>query len=346
MLTREVHLVSRPERWPSADDFRLVEVGLPEPDAGEVVVRNTVMSVDPYMRNRMNDVESYIAPFALDACLDGGAVGEVVESRHPGFTSGDVVLHDAGWREHAVLPAGRLRKLDVTRVPASAYLGVLGMPGLTAYVGLTAVAHVSEGDVVFVSGAAGAVGSVAGQLAKKLGAKTVIGSAGSPEKVEWLRDLGFDEVFNYRDGVGEQLGRCSPFDVYFDNVGGEHLQAALDHISPFGRVAMCGSISGYNESVAGPDNLAQVVTKRLTLRGFIVGDHRDAASEFYRRAPDMVADGSLQYRETFVEGIEHAADALVGLHRGDNTGKMLVRLDPDASVGRTQEGSDVKGRTP
>lgn len=302
MRTREVHLISRPRQWPVHDDFRLVDVELPEPSAGDVVVRNTVMSVDPYMRNRMNDVESYIPPFALGVCLDGGAVGEVLESRHPGFAPGDVVLHDAGWREHVVLPARRLRKLDVTSVPASAYLGVLGMPGLTAYVGLTAVAHVGEGDVVFVSGAAGAVGSVAGQLAKRLGATTVIGSAGSSEKVEWLRGIGFDEVFNYRDGMGEQLGRCSPFDVYFDNVDGEHLQAALDHISPFGRVAMCGSISGYNDSVAGPDNLSHVVTKRLDLRGFIVGDHRDAASEFYRRVPGMVADGSLQYRETVVDG--------------------------------------------
>jgi NADPH-dependent curcumin reductase CurA len=203
--TREVHLVSRPEKWPEKGDFALRVVPLAEPEPGEVVVRNTVMSVDPYMRNRMNVVESYINPFALGACLDGGAIGEVLESRHPGFTVGDVVLHDAGWREHAVLPAGRLRKLDVNGVPASAYLGVLGMPGLTAYVGLTAIANVGEGDVVFVSGAAGAVGSVAGQLAKKLGAATVIGSAGTPQNVAWLRDLGFDEVFNYRDGINRQL---------------------------------------------------------------------------------------------------------------------------------------------
>lgn len=225
-----------------------------------------------------------------------------------------------------MLPAGRLRKLDVSTVPASAYLGILGMPGLTAYVGLTRIAHVREGDVVFVSGAAGAVGSIAGQLAKRLGAAVVIGSAGSPEKVAWLKELGFDEAFNYRDGIAEQLRRCSTFGVYFDNVGGDHLEAALDHIAPFGRVAACGSISGYNEPVAGPSNLSQIVKKRLTIRGFIVDDHRDAASEFYRRVPELVGSGTLQYRETFVEGLDRAVEAFLGLHRGDNIGKMLVRL--------------------
>jgi NADPH-dependent curcumin reductase CurA len=326
--TRELHLVARPTGWPTKEDFRLVEVDLPDPGQGDLLVRNTYMSVDPYMRSRMNATKSYIAPFELDSPMEGGAVGEVVESRHPGFSTGDVVLHNAGWREHAVVGANRARKLDTSRVSASAYLGVLGMPGLTAYVGLTEIAQVREGDSVFISGAAGAVGSAAGQLAKKLGAARVIGSAGSAEKVQWLKDgLGFDEAFNYRDGeVSDLLRQRSAFDVYFDNVGGDHLEAAIGCISDFGRMALCGAISGTNEPVPGPSNMALVVTKRLTLRGFIVGDHREAASEFYRRVPDWVANGDVRHRETVVDGLERAVEAFVGLHRGENTGKMLVRL--------------------
>jgi NADPH-dependent curcumin reductase CurA len=326
--TRELHLVARPTGWPTKEDFRLVEVDLPDPGQGDLLVRNTYMSVDPYMRSRMNATKSYIDPFELDSPMEGGAVGEVVESRHPEFSTGDVVLHNAGWREHAVVGANRARKLDTSRVSASAYLGVLGMPGLTAYVGLTEIAQVREGDSVFISGAAGAVGSAAGQLAKKLGAARVIGSAGSAEKVQWLKDgLGFDEAFNYRDGeVSDLLRQRSAFDVYFDNVGGDHLEAAIGCISDFGRMALCGAISGTNEPVPGPSNMALVVTKRLTLRGFIVGDHREAASEFYRRVPDWVANGDVRHRETVVDGLDRAVEAFVGLHRGENTGKMLVRL--------------------
>jgi NADPH-dependent curcumin reductase CurA len=326
--SREVHLTSRPTGWPTDDDFRVVEVDLPGPRQGELLVRNTYLSVDPYMRGRMNANKSYVDPFELDAPMEGGAVGEVVDSRHPSFSPGDVVLHNAGWREHAVLPASRVRKLDTSRVPASAYLGVLGMPGLTAYVGLTEIAQVREGDSVFISGAAGAVGSTAGQLARKLGAARVIGSAGSEEKVRWLKEsLGFDEAFNYRDGdVSDLLRRHSPFDVYFDNVGGDHLEAAIGCISDFGRMALCGAIAGYNNAVSGPSNMALIVAKRLTLRGFIVGDHREVASEFYRRVPDWVANGDVRHRETVVDGLDRAVEAFVGLHRGENTGKMLVRL--------------------
>ena len=328
--SREIHLAARPQGWPTPDDFRTVDVELPDPGPGEVLVRNTVMSVDPYMRGRMNDVKSYVPPFALDAPLDGGAVGEVVATGSEDLAVGDTVLHQAGWRTHALLPAASVRRVDVSQVPASAYLGALGMPGMTAYVGLTRVAQMREGDTVFVSGAAGAVGSAVGQMARLLGATKVIGSAGSAEKCAWLTDeLGFDVALNYKDApIGRQLREHSPVDVYFDNVGGDHLEAAIFAMADFGRIAACGAIADYNADapVPGPRNMMMFVSKRLTLRGFIVTDHGDAASEFYRRAGAWLADGSLKYRETYVDGLDHAVDAFLGLHRGDNTGKMLVRL--------------------
>src|SRR4051812_29649974 len=270
--SREIHLASRPHGWPTSENFRTVEVDLPDPGQGEVLVRNTFMSVDPYMRGRMNDVKSYVPPFQLDRPLDGGAVGEVVVSNAEGFSEDDLVLHQLGWREHAVLPASHVRKVAADGVPESAFLGVLGMPGLTAYVGLLDVAGMKEGDVVFVSGAAGAVGSLAGQIAKLRG-NTVIGSAGSDAKVAHLtEDLGFDEAFNYKSGpVGRSLAAAAPkgIDVYFDNVGGEHLEAAIGVANRNGRFALCGAISGYNDTkpAPGPRNMMQIVGKRLTLRG-------------------------------------------------------------------------------
>ena len=327
---REIHLASRPNGWPTPDNFRTVDVELPDPEPGQVLVRNTFMSVDPYMRGRMNDVKSYVPPFALDAPLDGGAVGEVVASGSDDLAVGDTVLHQAGWRTHALLPAKAVRRLDVGQVPASAYLGALGMPGLTAYVGLTRIAEVREGDTVFVSGAAGAVGSAVGQIARQLGAAKVIGSAGTAEKCAWLTDdLGFGVALNYKDApIERQLREHSPVDVYFDNVGGDHLEAAIFAMADFGRIAACGAIADYNADapVPGPRNMMMIVSKRLTLRGFIVTDHADAASEFYGRAGAWVADGSLKWQETVVDGLDHAVDAFLGLHRGDNTGKMLVRL--------------------
>lgn len=326
----EIHLASRPHGWPTPENFRTVEVELGDPGPGEVLVRNTFMSVDPYMRGRMNDVKSYVPPFALDAPLDGGAVGEVVASGADDLEPGDTVLHQAGWRTHALLPASAVRRVDATDVPASAYLGVLGMPGLTAYVGLTRIGALQEGETVFISGAAGAVGSTAGQLARLLGAGKVIGSAGSGEKCAWLTDdLGFDVALNYKDApIGRQLREHGPVDVYFDNVGGDHLEAAIFAMADFGRIAACGAIAEYNAEAPapGPRNLMMMVSKRLTLRGFIVTDHGDLAGEFYRRAGAWVADGSLRWRETVVDGLDHAVDAFLGLHRGENTGKMLVRL--------------------
>jgi len=245
---REIHLASRPQGWPTQDNFRTVELELPGPGPGEVLVRNTVMSVDPYMRGRMNDVKSYVPPFAIDVALDGGAVGEVVATGSDDLAVGDVVLHQAGWRTHALLPARAVRRVDVSQVPASAYLGALGMPGMTAYVGLTRIAELKEGDTVFISGAAGAVGSTAGQIARLLGASKVIGSAGSAEKCAWLTDeLGFDVALNYKDApIGRQLREHGPVDVYFDNVGGDHLEAAIFAMADFGPLAACGAIADYN----------------------------------------------------------------------------------------------------
>ena len=308
----------------------LRNVELADPGPGEVLVRNTFASVDPYMRGRMNDVKSYVPPFRIDAPLDGGAVGEVVASGDDGLRVGDTVLHQAGWREHALLPASAVRRVDVSQVPASAYLGVLGMPGLTAYAGLTRVADLQEGDAVLVSGAAGAVGSIAGQMARLMGASKVVGSAGTAEKVAWLTDeLGFDAAVNYKDGpVGKLLAPHAPFDVYFDNVGGDHLEAAMFHLNDNGRVALCGAIAHYNDEkpAPGPRNMMMIVSKRLNLRGFIVTDHADLAPEFFARAGAWVAEGKLSYRETVVDGFEHTVDAFLDLLRGGNTGKMIVKL--------------------
>ncbi len=331
--TREIHLTRRPVGRPVSEDFTLAEVELPDPGPGQVLVRNTVLSVDPYMRGRMNDTESYVAPYALNAAMDGGAVGEVVASEDPSLAVGDTVTHMAGWREHALLDADEARRVDVSRVPGSAYLSVLGMPGLTAYVGLTRIGRLAEGEVVHVSGAAGAVGSLVGQMARLLGASYVTGSAGSPEKVRWLtEDLGFDAAYDYRDGdLTGQLGTALDgrrIDVYFDNVGGDHLEAAIEHMADFGRVAACGAISTYDatEPPPGPRNLTRIVQRRLTVTGFIVGDHRDAASEFYRTVGGWLAEGRLSFRETFVDGLENAVEGFLGLGTGGNTGKMLIRL--------------------
>jgi len=331
-MPRQIVLASRPAGWPTAANFALTEADRPDLADGQVRVRNMFMSVDPYMRGRMNDVTSYVPPFRLGEPLEGGAIGTVIESRSPELNVGDLVLHMLGWREEAVLPARQARKVAVAHgLSPSAYLGVLGMPTLTAYVGLLDIASFKAGEAVFVSGAAGAVGSVAGQIAKLKGAARVIGSAGTDDKVRWLREIGFDAAFNYRAAsVVEQLREAAPhgIDVYFDNVGSDHLDAALVMLKSHGRVAMSGAIAHYNatEPPAGPSNLGLVITKRLTLRGFIVSDHA-------HRMPDMIADvsgwlreGKLTHAETVVEGLDHAPDAFIDLLRGANTGKMIVRV--------------------
>jgi NADPH-dependent curcumin reductase CurA len=329
--SREIQLAARPHGEPVPSDFRLVEVEVPDPGPGQILVRNTYMSVDPYMRGRMRDVKSYVPPFQLDQAMDGGAVGEVLASNAEDIAVGDVVVHQLGWREHAVLDAAHARKVDADGLPESAFLGVLGMPGLTAYAGLLDVAALKDGDVVFVSGAAGAVGSLAGQIAK-LRDHTVIGSAGSPEKVAHLvDDLGFDQAFNYKDGdVTAQLQAAAPkgIDVYFDNVGGDHLQAAIEVLRRDGRVALCGMISNYNNERAavGPTNLMLAVGKRLTLRGFIVTDHAARTRDLFEEVAPAVRDGRIKFRETVVEGLENAPQAFIDLLRGANVGKMVVKL--------------------
>jgi len=331
-MPRQIVLASRPAGWPTPANFALTETDRPALADGQIRVRNLFMSVDPYMRGRMNDVKSYVPPFRLGEPLEGGAIGTVIESRSPDLNAGDMVLHMLGWRDEAVLPARQARKVTVTKgLSPSAYLGVLGMTTLTAYVGLLDIAVFQPGETVFVSGAAGAVGSMAGQIAKLKGAARVIGSAGSEDKVRWLREIGFDAAFNYRAAsVVEQLRETAPggIDVYFDNVGADHLDAALVLLNDHGRVAMSGAIAHYNatEPPVGPSNLGLVITKRLTLRGFIVADHQ-------HRLPDMIADvsgwlreGRLVHAETVVDGLDHAPDAFINLLRGANTGKMIVRL--------------------
>lgn len=327
---RQVRLVSRPVGWPQPDDFRLVEVEVPEPAEGQVLVRNQFISVDPYMRGKMNDVRSYTPPYELDAPMDGGAVGEVIASRSPERAVGDTVVHQSGWRDYAVLDADRTRTVDPTVAPASAYLGVLGGTGFTAWAGVVEIAAMRPGETVFVSGAAGAVGSIAGQVARLRGAARVVGSAGTPGKVSHLLDLGFDAGFDYHDApLRQRLKEAAPdgIDVYFDNVGGEQLEAAIAALNPFGRVAMCGAISTYNatESPPGPRNLALVVGKQLTLRGFIITSYGHLREEFASEMGAWLRAGTIRAEETIVDGIEHAVDAFLGMLAGSNTGKMLVR---------------------
>ena len=331
--SRQINLASRPNGAPVPSDFEVVEVEVGEPGDGDVVVANRFMSVDPYMRGRMNDTKSYVPPFQIGEALQGGAVGEVVESRSDDLAVGDLVVHGLGWREFAVVPAAQTQPASaVDGVSLSANLGVLGMPGLTAYAGLLEVASFEEGDAVFVSGAAGAVGSVVGQIAKLKGASRVIGSAGSDDKVALLTDeLGFDAAFNYKSGsVTKQLLDAAPdgIDVYFDNVGGDHLQAALHALKLHGRVALCGAISVYNntEPAPGPNNLTLAIGKQLTLKGFIVSSYDSMRDEFVNEVGGWLADGSLRYEETVVQGIENAPDAFIGLLDGANTGKMVVEI--------------------
>ena len=334
-VAREIRLVARPQGFPGEDLFELAETAIPDPGEGQLLVRNAYFSVDPYMRPRMNDVRSYVSPFTLGEAMTGGAVGRVVASRHSGFAEGDWVLHGLGWREWALSDGSGMRPIDPAGAPVSLSLGVLGMPGFTAYYGLFELGQPKEGETVLVSGAAGAVGSAAGQMAKIAGCR-VIGSAGSAEKIAWLRELGFDDAFNYREqSVREALAQAAPegIDIYFDNVGGDHLEAAIGALRTYGRVAACGSISRYNdvEATPGPRNMFMVVTKRLRIQGYIISDHYDRFPEFFAKAEEWFRDGRLQYRETVIEGIENAPQAFLGLLRGENLGKMLVKVGPNES---------------
>ena len=332
LRSREIRLAARPQGVPEAADFELAEVEVPDPVDGELLVRNAFVSVDPYMRGRMNEVRSYVPPFAVGEPLTGGAVGQVVASRAEGIDEGAWVVHDLGWREAAIVPAERARAFDPAGAPLATSLGVLGMPGLTAFVGIDDIGQVKEGDTVLVSGGAGAVGSLAGQLARRRGAR-VIGSAGSAAKTAWLDELGFDATFDYHGTPPHKaLRELSPdgIDVYFDNVGGETLEAAIGALNRHGRIVACGSIAGYNATTPqpGPRNLFMVVTKRLRMQGFIVFDHFDRWPAFLGEVAPLVADGSIAHRETIVDGIERAPEAFLALFTGENVGKMLVRVGP------------------
>ena len=329
--SREIRLESRPVGLPIAENFGLHTVDLPEPGPGEVQVRNHWMTVDPYMRGRMNDAKSYVPPFELGKPLQGGAVGEVVASSDPALKRGDLVRSMFGWREAFNAKAAAVEKLDTHGLPPQAFLGGAGMPGMTAYVGLLHIASLKDGDVVFVSAAAGAVGSMVCQIAKLRGHK-VIGSAGGPEKIAFLKDLGVDAAIDYKavPDLTEALRAAAPegIDVYFDNVGGEHLEAALACARAFARFALCGMISQYNSTAppTGPRNLMLAVGKRIRLQGFIVSDHASLAPTFLKDLSAWVAEGKIQWKETIREGIESAPEAFLSLFRGDNLGKMLVKL--------------------
>jgi len=333
LRSREIRLAARPRGMPEPGDFELAEVALPDPVDGEILVRNAFVSVDPYMRGRMNDAKSYVPPFAVGEPMRGGAVGQVVASRNDRWPEGAWIQHDLGWREVAVLDGRGVRAVDPAVAPVSTALGVLGMTGLTAYVGIDDVGGVGEGDTVFVSGAAGAVGSVAAQLARLRGARA-IGSAGTPEKVAWLDELGLDGTFDYRETeTRKALRELAPegLDVYFDNVGGDTLEAAIGAMRLRGRIVACGSISRYNatEAPPGPRNLFMVVTKRLRMEGFIVSDHADRFPAFLAEVAPLVAGGIIRHRETIVDGIEQAPAAFIGMLEGANVGKMLVRVGPE-----------------
>jgi NADPH-dependent curcumin reductase len=340
MTNRRVLLKSRPVGEPKPTDFEIADSPVPKLQDGEILVRTIWLSLDPYMRGRMNDVKSYAASVELGQPMVGGTVGEVVESRDAAFAPGDFVLSYGGWQSYHVAKSAGARmgafgpmKLDPNAAPISTALGVLGMPGMTAYVGLYDLGQPKPGETVVVSAAAGAVGSVVGQLAKIRGCRAV-GIASSREKCEYtLKELGFDACVSYRvPDLAAVLRDACPngIDVYFDNVGGDVLKAVLRLINPFARIPLCGIISQYNatELPAGP-NLAPVLVNRVTIRGFIVSDHVDRMPQFLADCGRWVREGRLKYREDIVEGLDRAPEAFIGLLRGRNLGKMLVKVGPD-----------------
>ena len=330
---RQMHLVSRPAGMPTQDNFKLVELELNPPGKGQVLVKNRFMSVDPYMRGRMRAEGVYAAPYGLNEVMYGGAVGEVVESADSNLKAGDIVLNQAAWQDKFVADANtvaRLTPFDPDQL--SLYLGTLGMPGLTAYVGLLKYGEPKEGETVFVSAASGAVGANVCQIAKLKGCR-VIGSVGSDAKAQWLKDeCGVDAVINYKTcgDLGKALAEAAPdgIDVYFENVGGDHLQAALNVMNPFGRIAACGMIASYNnaEPAPGPNNLMLIVGKKIRINGFIVSDHADRRAKFLEDMVGWIKEGKIKSRETVVEGLDNAVDAFLGLFSGDNFGKMVVKI--------------------
>ena len=327
--TRAWHLKSRPSGMAAPDNFELKPLELAELQDGWIRVENRWLSVDPYMRGRMNDVKSYVPPFQVGEPMDGGAVGKVVESRSPHFREGETVFHMAGWREAAVGPAEKFNKVPSLPVEDFQWLGNLGLTGATAYFGLLKVAEAREGDIVFVSAAAGAVGSAVVQIAKARG-MTVIGAAGGAEKCAWVRELGADIAIDYKAGpIVKALLEAAPkgIDVYFDNVGGEHLDAAFAAARNNARFAICGMIEGYNGAEPHAFRyMMRVIAARIQMRGFIYTDYMAGMGDFYREMGGWVANGQVKSRETIREGIEAMPEAFLDLFRGANTGKMLVKV--------------------
>jgi NADPH-dependent curcumin reductase CurA len=329
-MNRQWLLVKRPVGRPDASCFELVERPMPAPGPGEVLVRSLVLSVDPYMRGRMRDAKSYATPWALGEPMRAGSVGEVVRSEHDRWSVGDVVVGELDWADHTVV-RGELTRVDPDLAPVSTAVGVLGMPGRTAWHGTFDVGRPVPGDTVVVSGAAGAVGSVVGQLAKRAGAR-VVGIAGGPEKCAWLTDeLGFDAAVDYRAGdLRSSLAAAAPdgVDMYFDNVGGEVTDAVWLRLNLRARIVICGQIADYNatELPMGPRNLGALIATRATVQGILVWDWRDQEAETTARLGALVASGDLRYRETWTEGLEHAPDAFLGLFDGENIGKQVVRI--------------------
>src|SRR5215469_2220179 len=336
---REIRLKRRPVGVPKPEDFELAETPVPTPQHGQVLVRNIFMSVDPYMRGRMVDRRSYVPPFQIGEVLSGGAIGQVVASNNNAdFKAGDYVSNGLGWREWFVSPSQGLQKLDPSIGPLQSYLGALGMPGLTAYAGLLRIGQLKDGERVFVSAATGAVGSIVAQIAKNHGCY-VVGSAGSDEKCRYLtQELGIDRAINYRKAgdLSAAVHEAFPegIDVYFENVGGEHLVAALNNMRLNGRIALCGMIDQYNATSMpeGPGNLIMAIGLSLTLKGYIVSNHADMQEAFLADMAKWVKAGKMKWRETILDGIERAPEAFIGLFKGDNFGKMLVKVGPDKAV--------------
>lgn len=328
-MSRAWHLKSRPKGKPAAADFELRDIDLPALGDGAIRLRNRWLSVDPYMRGRMNDTKSYVAPFELGEPMEGGAIGEVVESKADGLKAGDLVQHMAGWRDEAVIPARAANKLPNLGIEPEKFLGVLGVPGATAWFGLLDVAQAKPGETVFVSAAAGSVGSAVVQIAKTKG-MTVVGSAGGAEKCDYVRSLGADHVIDYKaEPILKSLAAAAPdgIHVYFDNVGGDHLDAALALARDHARFAICGMIGGYNETEPPSFRfIMRVIAARIRIQGFLIIDYMARMGEFYEEMAPLVASGAITSRETVAAGLEAMPAAFLGLFEGANTGKMLVRL--------------------
>lgn len=331
MNAKQIQLKSRPEGLPNANNFAEAEVALAAIKDGEFLVKNLWMSVDPYMRGRMIDRKSYIAPFEIGAVLEGGAIGEVIESNNSEFPVGSKVNSMHGWRSHYVTDGTEITRLPQTPISESHFLGVLGMPGMTAWTGLNRIAELKSGETLFVSAASGAVGSVAVQIGKLMGAR-VIASVGSDEKAEHIKSLGVDAVINYKTcgDLTAALAQAAPegIDVYFENVGGEHLAAALNNMKDHGRIAVCGMIAQYNDTVPtpGPANLAQIIMKKLKIEGFIVFEHWAHYPDFAKQMGQWLAEGKVTAEQTVYEGLSNAPEAFIGLFEGKNRGKMIVKL--------------------